>query len=49
MLVVIVSFTKGFRAEGRFEPAEGESKICGSFIESDDNTGLAKHIESFKL
>ena len=23
--------------------------ICGSFIESDDNTGLATHIESFKV
>jgi len=45
----IHGFIKGFRAEGRFEPAEGEAEICGSFIESDDNTGLAKHIESFKL
>ena len=45
----IHGFIKGFRAEGRFVPAEGEAEICGSFIESDDNTGLAKHIESFKL
>ena len=45
----IHGFTKGFRAKGRFEPADGEANICGSFIESDDNTGLATHIESFKF
>ena len=45
----IHAFIKGYRSEGRFEPAEGEAKICGSFIESDDNTGFATHIESFKL
>ena len=45
----IHAFIKGYRAEGRFEPAEGEAEICASFIESDDNTGFSTHIESFKL
>ena len=45
----IHAFIKGYRTEGRFEPAEGKAIICGSFIESDDKTGLATHIESFKL
>ena len=27
------AFIKGFRKEGRFEPADGEAEICGSFIE----------------
>ena len=45
----IHAFVRGFRKEGRFEPAEGEAEICGSFIESDDNTGFATHIESFKF
>ena len=42
-------FMKGFRTEGRFEPADGEANICGSYIESDDNTGLATNIQSFKF
>jgi len=42
-------FMKGFRTEGRFEPADGKANICGSFIESDDNTGLATNIQSFKI
>ena len=45
----IHGFIKGFRAEGRFEPAQGEALICGSFIESDDKNGQATHIEPFKL
>ena len=45
----IHGFTKGYRAEGRFSPANGIGKICGSFIESDDNTGLAKKIEAFQM
>jgi len=45
----IHAFVKGFRNEGRFEPADGEAEICGTFIESDDNTGLTTHIERFKF
>jgi calcineurin-like phosphoesterase len=45
----IHSFVKGYRADGRFKPSEGIGKICGSFIESDDNTGLAKKIEAFQI
>lgn len=45
----IHGFTKGYRAEGRFTPADGLGKLCGSFIESDDNSGLAKKIETFQI
>ncbi len=40
----IHSFTKGYRAEGRFTPAKGQVFICGALIETDDITGLAKNI-----
>ena len=45
----IHGFIKGYRSEGRFTTAEGKGRVCGSFIESDDNTGLAKNIEAFQL
>ena len=45
----IHAFIKGFRAEGRFIAADGKGKICGTFVESDDNSGLAKHIQFFKI
>jgi 2',3'-cyclic-nucleotide 2'-phosphodiesterase len=45
----IHGFIRGYRAQGRFIPSNGEGKICGSFIESNDNTGLAKKIEAFQI
>jgi len=45
----IHGFTKGYRAEGRFTPADGEGRLCGAFVESEDNTGLSKYIETFQL
>ena len=45
----IHGFTKGFRAEGRFTPAVGKGKVCGSYVESNDNTGLATNIEAFQI
>ena len=45
----IHGFVKGYRSEGRFIPASGKGIVCGSFIESDDNTGLAKSISSFQI
>ncbi len=45
----IHGFTKGYRLEGRFVPADGQITVCGAFIESDDNTGLAKKIEPFQV
>tara|TARA_Y100000590_G_scaffold455607_1_gene604586 strand:- start:4113 stop:4901 length:789 start_codon:yes stop_codon:yes gene_type:complete len=45
----IHAFTKGYRLEGRFETADGNAEIRGTFIESDDNTGLATFIEAFKI
>ncbi len=34
---------------GRFEPALGEATICGTLVETDDRTGLAKSIEALRL
>ena len=45
----IHGFTMGYRSEGRFTPANGIGTTCGCFVESDDNTGLAKTIETFQL
>ena len=42
-------FTKGYRLDGRFVCASGEGKLCGSYIESDDKSGLALKIEAFQL
>ena len=45
----IHGFTKGYRSEGRFVPAEGLGNVCGTFIRTDDNTGLAIKIEAFQI
>ena len=42
-------FVKGYRMEGRFEPASGEVTICGAYIEIDDKTGFARKIEPFQI
>ena len=31
------------------KPTEGEATLCGTFIETDDNTGLAKSITSVRV
>jgi metallophosphoesterase (TIGR00282 family) len=33
----------------RYSPAEGDATICGTFIETDDRTGLAKRIEPLRM
>lgn len=33
----------------RFSPAGGEATVCGTFVETDDRTGLAKRIEPVRL
>ena len=45
----IHAFTKGYRTEGRFIPAKGIGQVCGTYIESDDSSGLAKNIEAFQI
>lgn len=40
-------FITGMR-KGRFTPAEGEATLCGTFIETDNQTGLAKHVQAFR-
>ena len=45
----IHGFVKGYRAEGRFFPADEKITICGAFIETDDKTGLSLKIEPFQI
>ena len=45
----IHGFVKGYRSDGRFFPAEGIVTICGTFIETDDKTGLSLKIEPFQI
>ena len=45
----IHGFTRGYRQVGRFIPSEGIAKICGTYMESNDNSGLAEYIESFQI
>ena len=45
----IHGFTRGYRQVGRFIPSEGVAKICGTYMESNDNSGLAEYIESFQI
>ena len=45
----IHGFVKGYRAEGRFFPADDKITICGTFIETDDKTGLSVKIEPFQI
>jgi len=33
----------------RFSPAGGDATVCGTFVETDDRTGLAKRIEPVRL
>jgi calcineurin-like phosphoesterase len=33
----------------RFEPALGEATICGTYVETDDKTGLARKIVPIRL
>ena len=33
----------------RLEPATNKGTVCGTFIETDDKTGLATHIEAIKI
>lgn len=46
--IPILRFTRKMPTE-RFSPAEGEATICGVFIETDDNTGLAVRAESVRV
>ena len=42
-------FTKGYRLEGRFTVSSGKGKVCGTYIQSSDDTGLALKIVPFQL
>jgi metallophosphoesterase (TIGR00282 family) len=44
----LARFTKKVPA-GRLEPMEGEATLCGTFVETDDITGLAKSVEPVRL
>tara|TARA_Y100001936_G_C16051861_1_gene658355 strand:+ start:337 stop:1125 length:789 start_codon:yes stop_codon:yes gene_type:complete len=47
--IPIHGFTKGYRPEGRFVPADGDVTVCGSFIETDDISGLSIQIKPFQI
>ncbi len=36
-------------SSNRFEPALGEATICGTYVETDDKTGLARKITPIRL
>tara|TARA_B100002051_G_C16690637_1_gene615301 strand:- start:317 stop:1108 length:792 start_codon:yes stop_codon:yes gene_type:complete len=44
----IHGFVKGYRAHGRFTPANDNVTICGTIIEIDDKTGKAVTIQAIK-
>ena len=33
----------------RYSPADGEATVCGTFVETDDRTGLAKRVEPLRV
>jgi calcineurin-like phosphoesterase len=35
--------------QGRLEPAEGEATLCAVYVETDDKTGLARHVGPLRL
>ncbi len=41
-------FITGMR-KARFTPAEGEATLCGTFVETNNTTGLAKTVQTFRL
>ena len=41
-------FITGMR-KARFTPAEGEATLCGTFVETDDLTGLSKSLHSVRI
>lgn len=41
-------FLRGYPA-GRFEPADGTATLCGVAVETDDKTGLARHIAPVRI
>ena len=45
----IHGFVKGYRSEGRFFPAGEKITICGTFVETDDSTGLSLKIQPFQI
>ena len=44
----VARFVKRLPGE-RLSPAEGEATVCGTFIETDDQTGLALRVEPIRL
>jgi calcineurin-like phosphoesterase len=35
--------------QGRLEPADGEATLCAVYVETDNATGLAKHVGPLRL
>jgi len=45
----IHGFVKGYRSDGRFFPASDKITVCGTFVETDDSTGLSLKIVPFQM
>jgi len=45
----IHGFVKGYRSDGRFFPASDKITVCGTFVETDDSTGLSLKILPFQM
>ncbi len=45
----IHGFVKGYRTDGRFFPASDKITVCGTFVETDDSTGLSLKIVPFQM
>jgi len=45
----IHGFVKGYRTDGRFFPASDKITVCGTFVETDDSTGLSLKILPFQM
>jgi hypothetical protein len=46
--VSLFRFTRKLPTE-RLAPADGEATLCGVFVETDDKTGLAKHVAPLRI
>ncbi len=38
-----------YKRKVRMQPSSGEATLCGTFVETDDSTGLATHVEALKI
>jgi calcineurin-like phosphoesterase len=44
----VARFTSKMPA-GRLEPADGEATLCAAYVETDEATGLARHVAPLRI